>query len=278
MKTVQVKITRITPCIAAKYLENNVNNRPITQGAIDKYSQEMQQGTWQFNGDTIRIDRNGVLLDGQQRLLAIIDANVSIKVILVTNLDPKVFDTIDIGRPRKLPQLLAMNSGIHPITAAALISLDVTGKYGTFPSRNISAVKEFVPLSMRIKYYLDNRKNIDPATIFAHENSTFAGLTLLPKPVLAYLYKEFTSKNFEQATNFFAAVYGDIGIDIPVAHMLKEKLAKNKAASTQTKLKDSVILAITIKAWNHYRNENVCPGTLTFVTLGEHQEKFPKIQ
>ena len=53
-----VTIELITPEVAARYLERNVGNRPISMNQVYNFARLMEEGKWHFNGDAIRFDTN----------------------------------------------------------------------------------------------------------------------------------------------------------------------------------------------------------------------------
>lgn len=93
-------IETITPLQAEAYLGKNSFNRRIKPEVVDGYMRDMQNGKWALNGDAIRFDKNGLLLDGQHRLLACIKSGVPFTTYVITGLDTDVFDTIDNGCKR----------------------------------------------------------------------------------------------------------------------------------------------------------------------------------
>jgi hypothetical protein len=95
-----VKIVIFTPDIARQLLEHNTHNRRPNMGVVRRYCNEMTNGQWLFCGDTIRCDWNGTLLDGQQRLMAIVATGLSQRFVLVEGLDPDAMWVIDRGRKR----------------------------------------------------------------------------------------------------------------------------------------------------------------------------------
>lgn len=71
----------ISPEIAAKYLTKNVNNRHISKGTVTAYVNDILAGHWnEFVGSTISFDTDGVLRDGQHRLMAIVESGISVRM------------------------------------------------------------------------------------------------------------------------------------------------------------------------------------------------------
>lgn len=75
--TIETAVETITPAIAEKLLLLNTSNRPVKQGNVDRIASAMQNGNFYPNGDCIRIDQDGNIIDGQHRLLAIIKSGLS---------------------------------------------------------------------------------------------------------------------------------------------------------------------------------------------------------
>lgn len=96
----------VTPEIAAEWLRFNTLNRPKKMGKIPIYAADMKDGRWPVTGATIAFGRSGRLLDGQNRLQAIIDSNCTIRVLIVRGLSDDIFDVIDNGARRTTSDVL----------------------------------------------------------------------------------------------------------------------------------------------------------------------------
>ena len=118
---VQAYTADATPEKAKRILsEHNHRNRSIRWNMVKKLSEEMKRGRFVNNGDPIRFDKNGELMDGQHRLLAVVDSGYTIKnQLFVCNLDPDVMVTIDTGAKRKLSDQLKIKGVSHSTNLAA---------------------------------------------------------------------------------------------------------------------------------------------------------------
>src|SRR4051794_37109554 len=88
----------VTPEMAMRLLDANKLNRPLTSGHAERIAQQIIQGKWRFNGDTIKISEDGDVLDGQHRLFAIIEAKIAVETIIVYGIKRDAFATIDTIR------------------------------------------------------------------------------------------------------------------------------------------------------------------------------------
>ena len=110
-----MKITqeRITPEQAQEYLKFNTENyRSISKDRVISYAGDMANGKWQFNGEAIKFDENGKLIDGQHRLHAIVRANVPVDMLVIRGVKENV-NIYDIGSRRSMGQI-AKARGIIP--------------------------------------------------------------------------------------------------------------------------------------------------------------------
>jgi hypothetical protein len=105
--------TNMTPDLAEDYLKTNTNNRTIRDYKIMAYARTMQAGDWVPHISRIVIDEDGALVDGQHTLLAIIESNTTIGVILQTGVDPHARDIIDTGISRSLDDSIRMQNFTH---------------------------------------------------------------------------------------------------------------------------------------------------------------------
>ena len=75
----EITITDITPDYAKELLLCNTHNRTLKKQRVSTYSKDMANGNWRSNGMPFIIGDDGVLKDGQHRLTACIEANVTLK-------------------------------------------------------------------------------------------------------------------------------------------------------------------------------------------------------
>lgn len=93
----RMKVESITPERAAGYLECNTRNRKIRQHKVTMYANEMLAGNWKLNHQGIAFYADDTLADGQHRLLAIIQAGMTVKMLVTRGLDRSSGTTMDIG-------------------------------------------------------------------------------------------------------------------------------------------------------------------------------------
>lgn len=103
---VEVSSEVITPERAAEILGNRDRNRSIKMSKVRTFAGDMARGEWLDNGQTISISMEGKLLDGQHRLMAVIDANIPVRFLVARYVSPLTFHTIDSGSARSFSDVL----------------------------------------------------------------------------------------------------------------------------------------------------------------------------
>lgn len=112
----------VTPQMAAKWLESNVDNRNVISSHLKSLQAAFLRDEVKLNGSTIKFSKSGRLLDGQHRLMACASTGVGFWTFVVYGLDDEVFETIDVGGvPRQVKDVLGIRGEANaPALAAAL--------------------------------------------------------------------------------------------------------------------------------------------------------------
>lgn len=106
---------------------HNTKNRPLTEGLVDRYAQDILNRRWRINGETIVIGDHGEVLSGQHRLWAVIRAEeirtsdaqkyhwadlwkgpVTMETLVVYGVDENddIVNTLDTGKPRTFADVI----------------------------------------------------------------------------------------------------------------------------------------------------------------------------
>lgn len=124
-------IKKVTPEWAANILEyHNKNNRNINKGRVAMFLSDMRRGTFPVTHQGIALDEDGELLDGQNRLTAVVEFGQPVEMQVTTGMkrlnssNGKPFDirdAIDRGQPRSVAQQLQMAYGVTNANYTAAI-------------------------------------------------------------------------------------------------------------------------------------------------------------
>ena len=122
----------VTPEIAKEWLVQNIDNRSVKPSRVAQYTRDMANGKWENDSpNPIVFGENGILKDGQHRLMALIKANVSINFLVCWVND--TVKNIDTGATRTVHDYFQMNSGCLVDTSLLAgitlkISRDINGQ------------------------------------------------------------------------------------------------------------------------------------------------------
>lgn len=90
----------VTPERAEALLASNGDrNRKRRPGRVDRYAADMTSGHWRITGETIRLDVDGNLLNGQHRLAAVVAAGVPVDMMFVSGINMDTMFVQDTGLP-----------------------------------------------------------------------------------------------------------------------------------------------------------------------------------
>lgn len=128
---VEAIVQRITPAMAEKMLGKNVKNRNIRKGAVAAYARDMARDEWRLTGEAIKFDTDGNLIDGQHRLLAVIESGVTCDMLVITGLPGDAQHYLDAGARRGVGDQLALVGERNPNLLAAVIRRVVLWDNGT---------------------------------------------------------------------------------------------------------------------------------------------------
>lgn len=253
--TIQYNLVDVTPAIAANYLTHNVHNRNLRMDAVAQYATDMRNGDWRQDGSPIRFNENGDLDDGAHRLSAIIDADVTITMLVITGLPNGAQETMDQGIKRTLGDVLHLRGEVAANDLAALVRLvgawDLAAQqnYNHFThKRNLSvpgalAVLEKYP---ELRTYVAEAPHLAKACGISR---TTLGLSMflfygLDPTDAAYFFERLASAENHRA--------GEPIFALREAITNARRLVQGKRGALQPEW----TTAITIKAWNAYRDGN----------------------
>jgi hypothetical protein len=96
----------VTPDVAARWLSSNTINRTIRQSKVNQYAHDMDTGHWTVSNDDICFNPAGQLLNGQHRLRAIVQADVTVLLCVKRNVPTAAMANMDRGASRTYSDIL----------------------------------------------------------------------------------------------------------------------------------------------------------------------------
>jgi hypothetical protein len=132
----------VTPQVAAWLLELNTGNRPIMPRNVNRFRLMLQENRWQNTGEPIIVSKEGILNDGQHRLLAIKDTGITAEADVRFGVPRVAFKSTGTGKRRSSAQVLGIE-GYSNTTCQASIARLVraydANQMASFRARSVEA-------------------------------------------------------------------------------------------------------------------------------------------
>lgn len=202
-RKIESSVETITPKIAAELLLKNPQNRSLRSTRVKELASEIKHGTFALNGETIIVDWDGNICNGQHRLHAVISANMPIESVVVRGVDPTTKSTIDTGSPRSLADVFTMSGEQGGRNKAAACSAIHTWRQKTchYANDNRSSVK--LNHTEGLEMYYSDRENIDFACKYGAQGG-FAPLKTRDTMFGTYLLcKKYGREEIEESLDEF---------------------------------------------------------------------------
>lgn len=258
-----IEVKEVTPEVAKDILENHNNlNRHRNKAHVKALLNNMKQGTWRFNGDTIRFDKDGELIDGQHRLAALVEFGNPLPMIVISGFDKDTLKTIDQEvKPRNLSDLFKIDGVKEGNNVAAIISRYFVMKSShTFidSKRYARSAGSSISSDIRRGFTVDERYNeyyahtvfYDDVVVYARRAYNRTHLLKLSEigSIYAYLYFEKHHSDDEIQGFFNRLCFSEN--DNEVINKFRDKLIRDK--DSKTPMMPSYKSALLTKTWNKY--------------------------
>jgi len=268
--TITSKVESITPAIAKKLLLSNTHNRTVGI-KVRAYSLAMMRGEWKLNGEAIKIAADGAILDGQHRLLAIIESGVTIQTLVVRGLTNDTQETMDTGKSRSLADVLKLRGEKNCIALASIITGIIRWELYGAKAAITDGTSKFPVTNAQATARLDAEPSLRDLPMAIQAVSRRAHIS---SKIIGVLYYQFTKLDVDDADFFIARLTdGDaLAVGNPI---LTLKRTLNDLHDNQKGTRNSVYTgALTIQAWNKFRRGEDAK-ILRWIQGGANPQKFP---
>jgi hypothetical protein len=263
----QIEIVEVTPALAAEWLAANTHNRHLRRNVVYAYAADMRDGHWRFNGEPVKFADDGALLDGQHRLQAVIEADVTVLLAVVRGLPREAQETVDAGAKRNFADVLKLRGELNCHALAATLRRVTLWEAGARSTeKNIQPTN--AQMSRTLSKYPWLRDLMVPAARVADGSG-------LPPSVAGLCWWLFSQLNSEDAEVFMARLRDgqNLAKGDPV-YELRQAIARTRQVRG-ARASSIFLIALVIKAWNAYR-EGRPVGELRYRPGGAHPEAYPE--
>jgi len=265
-----VGIVKVTPDMARTLLISNQDNRTVRKNRVNNYATQMKRGQWKLTGDPIRISRTGRLLDGQHRLLAIIEANTAVETFVIEGLDDETFTVIDSGLGRTPADALSF-AGVGSATHIAPVTRILIGIENGLNIYNTEAMS-LVTRQDVVDYSEENIELLRWAVNVGQRTDKAVDGIRTAWAVFAVVAQSATS--VEQVEEFLDRIADGVGLVAGDPRLaLRNWLARQRGWNSNS-TKDNI--GTFIRVYNHY----ISGGTINVVRpySNDGKNNFPKVE
>jgi hypothetical protein len=237
------EIVTVTPEIAKRILENNENNRNVSEAQVAKIASDIMNDNWEMNGETIIISVDGQLNDGTHRLLAIVKANKAVDAMLVFGLPRNSRMSVDTGRSRKTSDFLKMSGALNANYAAAVARIWYAFSIGDYLGRSVTKQET-------IHFYEKNKTLIDYAVSYARSSIIVRNMGTV---AIAVAYCMIHTVNSKDCETFFDSLVSGANLDqgSPILWLRQKLVVADKKLRAENRAE------IILRYWNHWRTNTV---------------------
>ena len=265
-----ITTTVVTPEMATQLLEHNQINRPLNDRHVRRIANQIAEGKWKFNGDTIKISPDKDVVDGQHRLWAIIEAKVPVETVIVHGIEKEAFSTIDtIRKSRSGSNVLALQGCARwrQVTATAL---------SWFLRWHRGVIEEYRAPQNRVENAdVEMAWKENPGILRAVEKVSPLR-NICNTGLLAFVYYVTANRNQELAERLVHTLTNPAGIALsdPLFKLRVHLCSAQRSEKTRNAI---VEIALFFKALNAaHRNEKI--SQLSWRHQGKNPEPFPKLK
>lgn len=237
-----MRIETITPEMAARWLSEMPTNRPLRKRRVNTYARAMLTDLWQVNGESIKFNKAGKVIDGQHRLSACVLAKKPFKSYVIHNVAEGAEITIDTGIGRTFHDAGTI-AGYHFSRQLAPIL-----RYWYMYECQAFMSSKQAPTHQELEAIRLAHPNATRSCDFIGKSKTIKAAA--PPAVLGFVHSYISEKYDSDMADTFIQDLND-GADLkrtnPIYH-LRKQLLENQIKGRRF---DSLhVLALCIKAWN----------------------------
>lgn len=242
------ELVNVTPATAEAWLSKNLLNRREKPSKIESFARDMQAGRWAVTGEAIKFSTDGALLDGQNRLRAVIVSGATVPMFVVRGIQSSAQEVMDSGTPRSTADALHLRGYANTKDLSAAVNCLVAWKGGAYKNAMDPWTR---PVTHREALAVVEQHPLLPDSVRAA--SVLRKALSLPRGAVAVAHYELVQVDADDAAEFFARIT-DLrteGRGDPV-HTLIRRAAEMH--DRRERIHPSTALFLMFRAWNACRN------------------------
>lgn len=264
----------VTPARAKEFLQRNIaNNRKPKQAKITAYARDIVAGNWLFTGEAIKFDVDGNLVDGQNRCMGIIAADMHAEVLVVRGLSKEAVYLLDSGTSRSGADAITI-SGIadksDPKDLASTARLHRAYWAGDVPNAMTGSAAFGIFTKSELIEYLRENPRLDFAARYA---KTIYSHLRLPVSSLAVAFDTFEQIDREATAEFFNRIKDGVSTGPGDPFLtLSRRVTQDRQAGVRS-IAPATGLFYLFRTWNAFRTDE----SLVKMQIGSKQNGWTPI-
>lgn len=246
-------VETVTPQMASDWLSRNPQNRTLSKRHAERLAEDMSKGNFVYNGESIKIDEEGNLLDGQHRLTAIVMSGTVQQVLVARDVPRSSMRTIDRGHGRTVADWLKIRGYpnytilggaarmLHIFEQGALQRSNATGKF--HPSDADSVLERHPGLTKSVTYTMMHREGMK--RVYRSDAN------------VAFLHYIFSCVDSSHADAFIEGLATGTSLSSGSAILHLRARLQDDLVDTRKKLTPVSRLAFVLKAWRQFHTGRV---------------------
>lgn len=240
------EVVTVTPALADLILKRNPDNRNLRKARLAEIKADLQNDNFAMNGESIILSKDGLLNDGQHRLVAVRDTGIPLQTMMVFGVARSSRLTLDQGTSRSSGDYLGMaGKGVDANTVAAVARLIIQyGRSGSIdPSNRGGRINRVVTKSEIVGIAMDREIEI----VASIKCTTRCGKWIGSRSFVSFAHWVLAQADHNAATDFFERlVDGAVTAEQPL-YTLRQRLIGEPTMSTPSRLEAMV------RTWNATR-------------------------
>lgn len=243
-RSITFQVCMVDPALATLWLGANYNNRRFKTQSVLRYARYMAAGTWNINGECVVFDVDGRLVDGQNRLAAIVKCEQAVPLCVIRGVPANAFTSLNTGATRSAADAIhietrsaakyenQLSSALRWLMRYETGSMECGGVFRVSNEEILDMHREFPGMRDSVEFVMQQRKRKG----------------LYPPAPMAFLHFVCERLHPEKMEFFSKILSGtELGAQTP-EHVLYMSFESNTRGKTA---RDTLaLMAKTVKAWN----------------------------
>jgi hypothetical protein len=257
--------------LAEVALELNTGNRRLNRRKVDQLVRQMQSGEFENTGEPIIISEDGIINNGQHRLVAVVEADAVLDMDVRFGIPRKAFSKTDTGTSRSSADVLTIKgvkTGSQVSSAVRLLILYQRG----LPE----SIRGFVS-NDEVARGFDEWRDIEDVVAAVNAHAFPKAVRSTPLYATAFMASRSPQKAKLEKWLDAVATGLEVGRDSP-AYQLRERLLRGIDSPIGTREGQLERFALMIKSWNLWaKSGTVTMREFRWTSIGKNAEPFPAV-